>query len=156
MVHYRARRRPQGIPFHEIMTTGHPSWGRTRITKDEIIMLHKKTVVAGSSTLHRVGWNEEIYKKPLRRRGDRIRKRKTDNQQTVAAPVGTCSNLQYTANQNLLYRSFRSLFFSFSGHLRYLKPRKQMSVSDVAARRLTPTFCFHSSSPGKISRQTVP
>jgi len=44
----------------------------------------------------------------------------------------------------------------FSGHLRNLKSRKQMSVSDVTARRLTQTFCFHSSSPGKTSRQAVP
>ena len=36
----------------------------------------------------------------------------TDNLQTVAAPVSSCSNPQYTANQNLLYRSFCSLLFS--------------------------------------------
>jgi hypothetical protein len=57
------------------------------------------------------GWNKEIYKKLLRRRGDRIRKR--DIHLTVTAPVSSCSNLQYTANYNLLYRSFCSLFFSF-------------------------------------------
>lgn len=112
MVHYRARRRPQGISFHEIMATGHLSWRRTRIMKDEIIMLYKKTVVADLSMFYRV-WLEWIYNKPLPGRADRIRKRKTDNQQTVAVLLSSCSNLQYTANQNLLYRSFCSLFFSF-------------------------------------------
>jgi hypothetical protein len=155
MVHYRARRRPQRVSFHENMTTGHLSRRRTRFMKVEIIMLHKGTVVADLSTLYKV-WLEWIRGKYVRNHcqgeatefeSERLKTSRQWQLQSVRAAISSTPPIRISFA--VLSVRILLLFPAISGIWNQGSKCRWQMLQHADSH----THGFHSSSPGKTRRQ---